>query len=328
MLKDSYGRLHTYLRISVTDRCNLNCRYCMPPGGIALVNRQQILRPEEIGQIAQLFADLGIGKIRLTGGEPLIRRGLDVILDQLNAIRPRPELAITTNGLLLEDWVDRLASRGVRRINISLDTLHPERFAAITGVDGWLQVRAGLKTALRNPGIERVKLNVVVQRGVNDDEIDAFARLTQDEALEVRFIELMPGRWVSWRNDELVTAAEILERLPGLVELPAEIGVSSGPARLYHYPGAAGRVGLISGLSQPACSGCNRLRLTAQGMLLRCLFDAEGLDLRSALRSSVPSVEIGDWIKAFLLGKRHIGMGLVQQNAAVSYSPCIAVVGG
>ena len=328
MLKDSYGRLHTYLRISVTDRCNLNCRYCMPPGGIALVDRRQILRPEEIGQIAQLFADLGIGKIRLTGGEPLIRRGLDVILDHLNTIRPRPELAITTNGLLLEGWVDHLAASGVRGINISLDTLRPDRFTAITGVDGWPQVWAGVNTALRNPGIERVKLNVVVQRGVNDDEIDAFARLTQNEALEVRFIELMPGRWVSWRSDELVTAAEMLERLPGLVELPGDIAMNAGPARLYHYPGAAGRVGLISGLSRPACSGCNRLRLTAQGELLRCLFDAEGLDLRSALRSSVPSAEIADGIKAFLLGKRYVGMGLVQRNAAVSYSPCLAVVGG
>lgn len=334
MLTDAYSRTHSYLRISVTDRCNLRCRYCMPATGIRVVNRDEILHPEEIGQIAQLFVDLGVSKIRLTGGEPLVRGGLATILEVLGSIRPRPLLAMTSNGLLLEKWLDRLADAGVQRLNISLDTLRENRFALITGSEGWRNVWDGILAALGHPGIEKVKLNVVVQRGVNDDEIEDFARLTRCYRLDVRFIEMMPVQEVPWRRDELTTGDEIIGKLPGVEPATRPSGRKAltrgigGPARMYGYPGALGRIGIISSHSCPSCSNCNRLRLTAQGQLLRCLFDSEGLDLRSALRSKRSSEEIKNGIVGFLLGKREIGPMGERDAVAISYSPCLAAVGG
>ena len=285
MLIDSQGRQYTYLRISVTDRCNLLCRYCMPPEGIVRVPRDRILRPEEIGRIAKIFVDSGIQKIRLTGGEPLIRHGLDSILSELNSLRQKPKLAITTNGLLLKDWIPRLVRWGVHGVNVSLDTLKPERFALITGVDAWQRVWEGLTAAIDEDGIEKVKLNVVIQGGINDDEIEAFAGLTLDHPIDVRFIETMPVRQIQWRSNEFVSADEIISRLPGLEPCQDSISKTSGPARYFRFKGAPGRIGFISSISQPVCEQCNRLRLTAQGMLLRCLFESEGLDLREAIRS-------------------------------------------
>lgn len=286
MLTDSHNRVHTYLRLSVTDRCNFRCRYCMPPQGVKLTDRDGILRPEEIVSIARTFAEMGVRKIRITGGEPLRRRGLDAILTGLAKIQPELNLAITTNGFYLAGWLDRLTAAGVRHINISLDSLKRDRFARITGVDAWHGVRDGISAALKHPQIEKVKLNVVLQRGINDDEIMDFARLTQRHPLDVRFIEMMPVGETPWRESEWISGEEALERIADLEPISNDDEIA-GPARLYKIPAAAGRIGIISGLSCPACSGCNRLRLTARGVLLRCLFDPAGLDLRDALRSNL-----------------------------------------
>ena len=327
MLKDSFERIHTYLRISVTDRCNLRCRYCMPPEGVALIRQPELLRPEEIGQIAQMFAEMGIHKIRITGGEPLVRKGLDAILNHLAAVRSRPHLAITTNGLLLANWLDRLAAAGIRHLNISLDTLKPGRFIKITGCDGWQRVWDGIQEALRHPEIEQVKINVVLQRGINDDEIEDFAALTLRYPLDVRFIELLPVDAATWKSNEWISGDVVLSRLPDIEEV-AENGGIVGPARMYRLPRAPGRIGLISGESCPACSGCNRLRLTARGMLLRCLFDPAGLDLREALRSGQPEETIRQQIQAFLMEKAEVGGAEIFARQPRLFSLCLTQVGG
>lgn len=257
--------------------------------------------------MAQIFAGLGIRKVRITGGEPLVRRGLDVIIEGLAAVQPKLRLAMTTNGLLLSGWLDRLAAAGVGHINISLDTLKPGRFRFITGHDGWHTVWDGIQAAVRHPGIHSVKLNVVMQRGVNDDEIEDFAQLTYNHPLEVRFIELMPVGAAQWNPGEWISTEEVIQRLPGLEPIQEGEAIS-GPARLYKLPGAMGRIGLISGESCPACWGCNRLRLTAKGELLRCLFDPAGLDLRTALRSGRPEEKIKESIAAFLLRENGDGV--------------------
>jgi len=325
MLQDSHNRIHNYLRLSVTDRCNFRCRYCMPPQGIVRAERDEILRPKEIGRLAQIFADLGVRKIRITGGEPLVRRGLDEILAQLASVRPRLDLAITTNGYFLVEWLDRLSSAGVRSINISLDTLLLERFYQITGSDGWGRVWDGIQAALEHPKIAKVKLNMVLQRGWNDDEIGSFAELTRRYPLDVRFIEMMPLGETPWRERDWISGEEAVERIPELEKVSDDEEVA-GPARHYHLPGALGRVGVISGLSCPACAGCNRLRLTARGILLRCLFDPAGLDLRDALRSNLPTGEMASAVQAFLLDKSEIGRPAVP--GARGFSPCLLQVGG
>lgn len=328
MLRDSFGRLHTYLRISVTDRCNLRCRYCMPPGGVELTDRRQILHHEEIRKLVQTFAGAGIRKIRITGGEPLIRRSLDEILKNISSVQPGLQLAITTNGLLLERKLDELVSAGITRINISLDTLNPKRFILITGNNGWQQVWNGIHAALAQPKIEKVKINVVLQRGVNDDEIVDFSGLTLQYPLDVRFIELMPVGLVPWSRHEWMAADEIRDQLPDLEEVAQTESSSSGPARMYRLPGAPGQIGLIAGMSCPACYTCNRLRLTAQGTLLRCLFDPTGLDLRHQLRSGCSEGDFLAMTEKFLAGKFERGLLRGHRIATNHRSPCLAAVGG
>jgi cyclic pyranopterin phosphate synthase len=326
VLKDAYKRDHTYLRLSVTDLCNFRCRYCLPPEGVARLDRAQILRPEEMVRLVEIFAGLGVRKVRITGGEPLLRRGLQVILEGLARIRPPLELALTTNGYFLSDWLDRLIAVGANKINISLDTLRPQRFRQITGFDGWQKVWDGIQLALAHPPIEKVKLNVVLQRGINDDEIRDFAKLTLRHPLDVRFIEMMPVGITPWHEGEWISAEEAIRRLPGIEDVGSDDGIA-GPARLYRLAGAAGRIGSITGLSCPACSGCNRLRLTARGVLLRCLFDPAGLDLRDALRAGMPAARIACDLQAFLLGKQAIGLPKTTAREQ-GYSPCPLQVGG
>jgi cyclic pyranopterin phosphate synthase len=328
MLKDSFGRIHSYLRLSITDQCNLNCRYCIPPNGYRKVDREQILRPEEIGRLAQIFADLGIRKIRLTGGEPLVRRGLEVILDQMTALDPSLEYAITTNGLLLEKWLDRLVAARVDRINISLDTLIQSRYAHINGMDGWRQVWNGFSAAVQHPGVKKVKLNVVLQKGVNDEEIEEFARLTHRYPIHVRFIEMMPSHEVDWQEANMVKGSEVLAKLPELVEVEDFPEENRGPARMYSYPGAPGMVGLISSLSKPVCIYCNRLRITVRGILLCCLYNSAGLDLRSALCQDLLADIIGNRIVVFLQRKEEVGVIPIHRDHGNYDSPCLATVGG
>ncbi|MBI2915087.1 MAG: GTP 3',8-cyclase MoaA [Firmicutes bacterium] len=286
---DRFGRRIDYLRISVTDRCNLRCIYCMPPEGVPAKSHSEILTLEEIARIARAAAMCGMTRIRITGGEPLVRKGLTSLIRELSAIHGIEDLALTTNGMLLPAVARGLAESGLQRVNVSLDTLKRDRFRRITrlgDVDGVLR---GIDAAFE-AGLRPVKLNVVAMRGWNEDEILDFARLTLERSLHVRFIELMPiGECLPWARRELVPCQEIQERLrafdPTFAPAPAaHTARGGGPAVYYSFAGALGTVGFIAASSGHFCQSCNRLRLTADGRLGPCLFSMEGLDLRTLVR--------------------------------------------
>lgn len=292
-MKDQYARSITYLRVSVTDLCNLRCRYCMPERGVDKRAHGDILRFEEIQEIVTAAAELGVRKVRITGGEPLVRPGLPELCRIISRIPGVEELDLTTNGLLLERDARALKEAGVCRVNVSLDTLQPDRFKAMTRGGDLGQVLRGLEEA-RRVGLTPVKINTVLIGGFNDDEIPALVELTRHRDLEVRFIELMPlGPGAEFPAEAFLPCATVLERMPELESLEAYDGV----ARLYRLPGAPGRVGLISPVSHDFCSGCDRVRLTSDGKLKPCLHsDKEfslrglhGLKLREALAEAIRS---------------------------------------
>ncbi len=299
---DAYNRPISYLRISVTDRCNLRCIYCMPPEGVPACTHDDILRYEEIETVVRAAAELGISKVRLTGGEPLARLGLVDLVRQIAAIPGIDDLAMTTNGTLLARCAAELAQAGLHRVNVSLDTLRPERFRRITRRGRLEDVLAGMEAA-RAAGLDPIKINTVVIRGMNDDEVIDLARQTRQAGWHVRFIELMPvgnGGLLDERWEErVVTAGEIRTRIEaalGNLE-PAKMRVGSGPARYYRLPGAEGTLGFITPISEHFCYRCNRLRLTADGQLRPCLLSDAELDLRTPLRQGATVAEI----KALLL---------------------------
>jgi len=293
---DAYNRPISYLRISVTDRCNLRCVYCMPPEGVPWRPHEEILRYEEIETVARAAAELGISKVRLTGGEPLVRPGVVDLVRTLARIPGVDDLAMTTNGILLARYAEDLAGAGLHRVNVSLDTLRPARFRRITRCGDLEDVLDGMKTA-REAGLEPIKINTVVIRGMNDDEVVDLARKTMEAEWNVRFIELMPignslmpignGAMVAgdWR-ERVVTAAEIREQIEaalGKLE-PAKMSAGGGPARYHRLPGAKGTLGFITPISEHFCYRCNRLRLTADGQLRPCLLSDREIDLRTPLR--------------------------------------------
>jgi cyclic pyranopterin phosphate synthase len=285
-LADQFNRPITYLRISVTDRCNLRCVYCMPEAGLPWVAKAEILTFEEIAAIVGAAASIGVRSIRLTGGEPLVRRDLARLVARIASIPGIDDIALSTNGLLLAEQVDTLRSAGLRRVNVSLDTLRPERFFAIARRPGLDRVLAGIDAACA-AGLAPVKLNCVVMRGQNDDEVVAFAELTRKRRVHVRFIEMMPVLDnAALQRDAYVSAAEILDRIREHDALAPVAGPDgNGPARYFAFPGAAGTVGVISPLSHDYCETCNRVRLSADGRLRLCLFGDNELDLRTPLRS-------------------------------------------
>jgi GTP 3',8-cyclase len=288
---DRYERRIDYLRLSVTDRCNLRCRYCMPAAGVPWLRHDDILRYEEIERLATLAVSLGISKIRLTGGEPLVRRDLPYLCERIARLPHLDSLSLTTNGVLLPLYARDLYNSGVKRLNISLDTLNPGKFAAITGKFHFFQVWEGIHQAYAI-GFHPIKLNVVVMRGINDDEINDLASLTNTYPFHVRFIELMkslPGM----QGKHFLPGDEILRRLELMDDLlPAHSQNSNGPARYYRFAGALGKIGLITPLSRHFCPTCNRLRVTADGKLRSCLFSREEMDLRNLLRGRAADEEI------------------------------------
>jgi cyclic pyranopterin phosphate synthase len=303
---DAYNRPISYLRISVTDRCNLRCIYCMPPEGVAWRPHAEILRYEEIETIVRAATELDITKVRLTGGEPLVRPGIVDLVRMLAHIPGVDDLAMTTNGVLLPRYATALASAGLQRVNVSLDTLRPERFQRITRRGRLEDVLAGIEAA-RRAGLEPIKINTVVIRGMNDDEVVDLARKTMDAGWNIRFIELMPvGSGVlsdgGWR-ERVVTGSEVRRRIEAaLGELePAKVSAGNGPARYYRLPGArapaGGTLGFITPISEHFCYRCNRLRLTADGQLRPCLLSDQEIDLRTPLRDGASVAEI----KALLL---------------------------
>lgn len=280
---DQFGREISYLRISVTDRCNLRCRYCMPAQGVTWVDHSAILTYEQIVRIVRASAALGIKKVRLTGGEPLVRKGLAGLVEALKAIDGIASVTLTTNGLLLAEQLPDLLQAGLDGINLSLDTLDRAQFAHITRRDTLPQALAGLEAALAAPGL-RVKVNCV-PTGENDDQLVPLAELARSRRLDVRFIELMPiglGSALPRRTEQEVR--EILERTFGPA-LPCPQGGGDGPGRYLTFAGFTGRVGFISAMTHQFCSGCNRVRLTAAGFLKTCLQYDQGVDLKALLEA-------------------------------------------
>ncbi|MDH3997678.1 MAG: GTP 3',8-cyclase MoaA, partial [Desulfuromonadales bacterium] len=265
-MRDQFGRTIEYLRLSITDRCNLRCRYCMPEEGVNGLAHDDILRYEELLRVSAAACRLGIRKIRVTGGEPLVRRGIVDFIEKLAALPGQPEITLTTNGLRLAELAPALKTAGLSRVNVSLDTLQPERFRDLTRRDGLEQVLEGLQAA-EEVGILPIKINMVPLRGANADEIADFARLTLKHPWEVRFIEYMPiSSDLGFAVEDGLSAAEIEQELLTLGELEAlPREDKSGPARMFRLPKALGRVGLISSVSGHFCSECNRLRIMADG---------------------------------------------------------------
>lgn len=272
---DGEGRRIEYLRLSVTDRCNCRCAYCMPEGGVPMLGHADILSFEELAAVARAAAELGVRKVRLTGGEPLARRGVVDLVRMVAAVPGVDEVAMTTNATLLAPVAGALREAGLSRLNVSLDTLRPDRYAKITRCGRLEDALAGLAAA-REAGFSRTKVNCVLMGGVNDDEVADLAGLARNEAVDVRFIELMPiGPAAGWPRASFVAAEAVLDALPGL-----ELLGRDGVAELYRMPGWAGRVGLIRPMSHKFCDGCSRIRVTADGKLKPCLHSAAEIDLR------------------------------------------------
>jgi len=285
ILKDRYQRTINYLRISVTDRCNLRCQYCMPEEGIPLIDHEDILRYEEILRLVRVYAQEGINKVRITGGEPLVRKGIVNFITELSAIPGIRDLSMTTNGVLLKDLARPLKVAGLKRINISLDTLDPETFFRITRRDKFHDVWAGIQESITE-GFSPVKLNVVIINGTNEKEVFDFARLTLEFPLVIRFIEYMPAGESRW-NPELVypnsQIKEQIQELGTLIPLPDE--KNDGPAVRYQFKNSLGEIGFINPISSHFCHLCNRIRLTSDGHLRTCLFHDDEIDLKPFLRN-------------------------------------------
>ena len=287
-MKDRYGREIEYLRISLTDLCNLRCVYCMPEGGICKLPHDRILTLEEVVEIAGAAVELGIRKIRLTGGEPLVRRGIVDLVARLRALPGLRELVLTTNGILLPELAKPLRDAGLDRLNISLDTLDAEKYRRLTRGGELQKALDGIRAA-EAAGFAPIKLNAVLLGGVNDDEIPALCALTMDRHIEMRFIELMPiGDALYFGKEACIPVDTVLEKMPQLTPLPRG---RSSVARRYTLPGAKGSIGLISPVSCSFCSECNRIRLTADGCMKPCLHSAEEFPLRGkhgdALRRAI-----------------------------------------
>lgn len=292
LIKDKYERIIDYMRISITDRCNLRCIYCMPSEGIKPIEHKDILGYEEIIRIVRIAAGLGVRKIRLTGGEPLIRKDLPYLVSSINSIEGIEDISLTTNGLLLKKYAQSLASAGLRRVNVSLDSLRPERYSEITRGGDINDVLEGIHEAEKARLIP-IKINMVPIKGFNDDEIEEFAKLTLKTSYNVRFIEFMPiGAKEIWDHEKYISTEEIKERASKIAPLiPVRIR-KSGPARYFRFEGAHGVVGFISPITHHFCNSCNRLRLTSDGKLRPCLFSETEIDLKSAMKCSASDEEI------------------------------------
>jgi cyclic pyranopterin phosphate synthase len=296
-LQDKFGRTITDLRISVTDRCNFRCVYCRSADPENHMAASTLLRWEEFDRLARILVGLGIRKIRVTGGEPLVREGVEDFIARLHALGVQ-DLSITTNAHLLADRIDRLVAAGLNRINISLDSLDPARFEKITRTKSFRNVMAGIDAAQASP-LRPVKVNAVLVRGINDDEVEAFAEFAHDRDLIMRFIEYMPlDADRHWTRDLVVTAAEIHRRISARWPLVPIAHERSETARKYRFADGRGEIGLIAPVSQPFCGFCSRIRLTADGKLRTCLFSKDDHDLKALLRGGASDDEIAGEIRA------------------------------
>lgn len=296
-LKDNFHRTIDYMRISITDRCNLRCIYCMPSEGLVPMKHKDILSYEEIVRILQIAVRIGVRKVRITGGEPLIRKNVSYLISLIRNIDNIDDLSLTTNGITLAGCAQDIAGAGLKRINISLDSLRAERYREMTRGGDLDAVLKGIDSAER-AGLVPVKINMVPIRGFNDDEIGDFAQLTMKAPYQVRFIEFMPfGKENMWKPEYFISAEDIKSRVEKIGKLHPVRLRRSGPARYYAFDGAAGVIGFISPLSNHFCGKCNRLRLTADGKLRPCLFSETEIDIKTALRHDAPDDEIERLIK-------------------------------
>jgi cyclic pyranopterin phosphate synthase len=296
-LLDTFGRRHNNLRISVTDRCNLRCTYCMAED-VVFMDRGQLLTFEEIARFVRVVAPLGIDKVRLTGGEPLMRRDLPLLVRMLAAVEGIRDIGLTTNGILLADQAQALYDAGLRRLNVSLDALDPARFRQLARRDGLDRVLAGIAAAKR-AGFDPIKVNAVSIRGVTEHEVVPLARYAREHGLEMRFIEYMPIGADHWERDKVYFAHEILEQIGREVGplVPVEEQDPSAPALEFRYADGCGRVGIIASVSRPFCASCNRVRLTADGKLRNCLFALDEVDVKGLLRGQAADAEIAEVVR-------------------------------
>jgi len=318
-LIDSYGRRINYLRLSITDRCNLRCAYCMPAEGVPKLGHEAMLSYEDLYRVACTAVQVGIEKIRVTGGEPLVRRGVVSFLERLAKTPGLKELVLTTNGILLRDMAQALRNAGVERLNISLDSLKPETFRQITRTGELSQVLDGILAA-EDAGFPPVKINMVVMRGVNDDELLDFAALTLKKPYTIRFIEYMPTLKCQGWQEKSFSGAEILDRIGARYPLlPLVSTEMAGPARNFRIEGGVGSLGIITPISGHFCDSCNRIRITASGTVRGCLFSKEGEDLKPILKSDDPDL-LRDTLRRIITQKpdrHHIAQ---QEGAGVAMS--------
>ena len=328
MLRDSYGRVADDLRISVTDRCNFRCIYCMPAEGLKWLAREDILRFEEIHRLARIFVErYGVRTIRLTGGEPLVRVRLEELVAMISSLAPGLDITMTTNGVLLRQKAKLLAEAGLKRVNISLDTLHLDRFQEIARVEAFARTMDGIQAA-EEAGLSPIKLNMVVMQGQNDDEVVDFARLAREKGYEVRFIEFMPldGDGI-WRNDLVEPSRRIQEQIEDLFPLVEAPDERPGPATKFKFAdGAQGGLGFISSVSQAFCTSCNRIRLTAEGGLRTCLFSLEETPLRVLIRSGASDDHLGRVIETAVWHKEE--GHLINQEGFVRPAKSMSQIGG
>ncbi len=302
-LVDTYQRPHTYLRLSVTDRCNLRCRYCMPDEHRTHASKEGTLTFEEIIRVTRVLAAMGVRKVRLTGGEPLVRKNLPRLVEQLVRIDGIETVGLTTNGVLLTRYVSELKSAGLHALNISLDTLRPERFSTIAQRDGFPAVMDGISSAMAQ-GFLPLKLNVVVMKGVNDDEILDFVRMTRKNRINVRFIEYMPFGSNGWSRAGYMPCGDILAAIETQYPLlPMPQAGKHAVSRDFRIPHFRGSISVISSMSEHFCDGCNRIRLTADGRIKSCLFSQAETDVRQVLRSEGGDEEIADVFRDALAAK-------------------------
>ena len=298
-LIDTQGRVVRDLRISVTDRCNLRCVYCMPAEGMPWLPKSDLLSYEELTRFARVCLTLGVNGIRLTGGEPTVRADLPVLVRMLNGLAPDLDLSLTTNGLKLVAMADELRDAGLKRVNVSLDTLDPGRFHQIARRDRFHEVIAGLEAA-RRVGFSPIKVNAVLMKDFNEDEVVPLARWARDHGYQLRFIEWMPLDFGhTWERWKLVPAERIVEQLNAAFPLaPARVTDPSAPATLYHYVDGRGSVGVIASVTRPFCGHCDRIRLTADGQIRTCLFSLKEYDFRRAMRAGAGDEELAEMLRA------------------------------
>jgi GTP 3',8-cyclase len=295
-LVDTFDRTINYIRISVTDRCNLRCKYCVD-GSFGFIPHTEILSYEEILRFANIAARLGVKKVRLTGGEPLARKGIGYLIKEINSIEGIEDVSLTTNGVFLADNMNELKEAGLKRINISLDTMKRDRFAFITGVDAFDDVIKGIEKAIY-AGLDPIKVNTVIIKGFNDDEILSFVKAAKKWNHHVRFIEFMPfGDSTLWNSRDIITSKQIEDVIRTNFDLTPSTHNDKGPARMFDIAGGSGKVGFISPVSTHICSECNRLRLTSSGMIRPCLFSDTEYDMKALLRGGKSDEEIKAFVK-------------------------------